>query len=641
MSYRSFKRVLGETNLERKCRLLFGCCLLLLITGSFWWSGRRLERSFHDQMQRAGHDFVDSIMLKIHTLVWHEKQSQNEQDPDVLMSEALLHEMIRDLQTQKYTWDLISLQPGSDRGTIPDMWSKDPVLPQNEGEKRLLLQLQSQYASHITELRLQEGEDLNSAATNPPEQDPHRSPVDSTQDIDPVSYGSWVREKNNYYYYQPVYWKQSCIGCHPRAHPDTDATLNANPELAGLPPFSVVKVTIPDRRLRTNINWTRAVLSATAIVTASVAMAAMYLIVKYVVVKPLRHLRDVSDEVTRGNTELRAEIHTNDEFEELATAFNRMLRSLSDGQNDLKQLNRSLDAKVDELAQANLKLYEMNRLKGDFLANMSHELRTPLNSIIGFSDVLQGIDILNDKQRRYVQNIQHSGRLLLDMINDILDLAKMESGKMELRYSEFQVDAIVKAQCDLMRSLTEEKNISLDVSVSKDLPVMYQDQSKVQQVLTNLLSNAIKFTPEGGRITVSANKTPKEQLELYIADTGVGIAEEDREIVFEKFRQGTPGGTNNLTRAYSGTGLGLSIVKELCKLMGGDVSFESDLGKGSTFSVRLPWRGVDKPQRNSSMKNKLDDLTNPYRMDFGRNRNPTNPDDLATDESATETESRV
>ena len=130
MSYRSFKRVLGETNLERKCRLLFGCCLLLLITGSFWWSGRRLEKSFHDQMQRAGHDFVDSIMLKIHTLVWHEKQSQNEQDPDVLMSEALLHEMIRDLQTQKYTWDLISLQPKSDRGTIPDMWSKDPVLPQ-------------------------------------------------------------------------------------------------------------------------------------------------------------------------------------------------------------------------------------------------------------------------------------------------------------------------------------------------------------------------------------------------------------------------------------------------------------------------------------------------------------------------------
>ena len=231
---------------------------------------------------------------------------------------------------------------------------KTPCFHKNEGEKRLLLELQSQYASHIAELRLQEGEDLNNAATNPPEQDPYQSPVDSTQDIDPVSYGSWVRKKNNYYYYQPVYWKQSCIGCHPRAHPDTDATLKANPELAGLPPFSVVKVTIPDRRLRTNINWTRATLSATAIVTASVAMAAMYLIVKYVVVKPLRHLRDVSNEVTRGNTELRAEIHTNDEFEELATAFNRMLRSLSDGQNDLKQLNRSLDAKSRRTSSSQL-----------------------------------------------------------------------------------------------------------------------------------------------------------------------------------------------------------------------------------------------------------------------------------------------
>ena len=406
----------------------------------------------------------------------------------------------------------------------------------------------------------------------------------------------------------------------------------------------MVKVIIPDRRLQANINLTRAILIATAIITVIVAMAAMYLIVKYVVVKPLKHLRDVSDEVTRGNTELRAEIHTNDEFEELATAFNRMLRSLSDGQNDLKQLNRNLDAKVDELAQANLKLYEMNRLKGDFLANMSHELRTPLNSIIGFSDVLQGIDILNDKQRRYVQNIQQSGRLLLDMINDILDLAKMESGKMELRLSEFQVNAIVKAQCDLVRSLTEEKNIDLELVIADDLPIMYQDQSKVQQILTNLLSNAIKFTPEGGRITVSANRSSQGDLELCIADTGVGIAEEDREIVFEKFRQGPTIGTDSLTRAYSGTGLGLSIVKELCKLMDGDVSFESDLGKGSIFTVRLPWRGVDKPQRESSLKTKLDEITKPYRADFGRNRSPSSAE-LNSEESPslpfTDAESRA
>ena len=170
-----------------------------------------------------------------------------------------------------------------------------------------------------------------------------------------------------------------------------------------------------------------------AILTVFMAMITLYLIVRYVIVKPLKHLRDVSDDMSRGKMEVRAEIHTNDEFEELAHSFNRMLRHLTDTQAELRRVNKDLDGKVDELAQLNMRLYEMNRLKGDFLANMSHELRTPLNSIIGFSEVLQGIESLNDKQKRYAANIQKSGRVLLEMINDILDLAKMEAGKMEVR----------------------------------------------------------------------------------------------------------------------------------------------------------------------------------------------------------------
>ncbi len=172
---------------------------------------------------------------------------------------------------------------------------------------------------------------------------------------------------------------------------------------------------------------------ATAIITVFLAMVASYVIVRYVIVKPLRHLRDVSDAISRGNTTLRAEIHTGDEFEELAVAFNRMLRHLTAAQEELRQANVSLDGKVDELAQANMRLYELNMLKSDFLATMSHELRTPLNSILGFSEVLGSIDALDEKQKRYVQNIQKSGKTLLEMINDILDLAKIESGKMETR----------------------------------------------------------------------------------------------------------------------------------------------------------------------------------------------------------------
>ena len=367
------------------------------------------------------------------------------------------------------------------------------------------------------------------------------------------------------------------------------------------------------------MNSTHAVLWAIGIATIALSMLAMWLVVRYVVVKPLTHLRDVSEHIAQGELDLRADIHTGDEFQELASSFNKMLRNLTEAQTQLRDTNDTLDERVDELAQLNMRLHEMNRLKGEFLANMSHELRTPLNSIIGFSEVLQGIDSLSEKQRRYAQNIQKSGRNLLEMINDILDLAKMEAGKMDVRLSEFRLDAVINAQCDLVLSAAEEKNIDLAVELENDLPLMYQDQAKVQQILTNLLSNAIKFTPEGGRITVGARGTPRGQIEIWVADTGVGIAEADREIIFEKFRQGAAvlgRDQDNLTREYSGTGLGLSIVKELCKLLGGEIGVESELGKGSVFHVILPWMRSDIAQSAARVSSKLDDMTKPRRADF-------------------------
>ena len=209
--------------------------------------------------------------------------------------------------------------------------------------------------------------------------------------------------------------------------------------------MAIVKVVMPDGITRQAINWNRAILLATAIITVFLAMLAAYLIVRYVIVKPLEHLRDVSDEVRRGNVDARADIHTADEFEELGVAFNRMLRGLVESQEELRKVNGDLDGKVDELARANMHLYEMNRLKGDFLATMSHELRTPLNSILGFSDVLGSNQLLDEKQVRYVENIRKSGRMLLEMINDILDLAKMEAGKMDVRATSFELGSIVSS----------------------------------------------------------------------------------------------------------------------------------------------------------------------------------------------------
>ena len=207
------------------------------------------------------------------------------------------------------------------------------------------------------------------------------------------------------------------------------------------------------------------------------------------------------------------------------------------------------------------------------------------------------------------------------MINDILDLAKIESGKMETRLTDFRIAQVVTAQCDMARPLTERKNIDLESRVEPDLPPMHQDQARIQQVLNNLLSNAIKFTPEGGRITVSARRDASDFLTLEISDTGVGIAEEDQQTIFEKFRQGKtamPDG-DTMTREHSGSGLGLSIVKELCRLLGGEVSLQSELGKGSAFTVRLPWILQDQPRLDSALVEGFEEFTK-QRFEMGHER---------------------
>ena len=181
------------------------------------------------------------------------------------------------------------------------------------------------------------------------------------------------------------------------------------------------------------------------------------------------------------------------------------------------------------------------------------------------------------------------------MINDILDLAKIEAGKMEVRPTVFAVESVVSAQCDMVRPLAERKRIDLLHDVGPGLEAVEQDQAKVQQILANLLSNAVKFTPEGGRVDVIARldeaEEPARSFTIDVVDTGVGIAEEERQTIFEKFRQGHVfQGDDAMTREFSGTGLGLSIVRELCRLLGGDVSVESQLGRGSRFTIRLPMR---------------------------------------------------
>lgn len=621
MSYRSIKRVIGETSLERKCRFLFVACLTVLLTVTFWWVEHIAERLVEGTAIRKSRDLVDAALLRYHWEQWDASDpNADPQHADALR--AMTRELTRDLQTQKYDWDILALEE-TPSTRLPDSEEEREILVRLKELLRLQMQSQFRQAERsAAEAEADAGIEAVGVAPRPSE-------ATSSPEIQPVYDFQRVPSDELIHYYQPVYWKESCARCH-LGFEGVDAFSRADMPLdQDKLPFRVVKVIIPDRETQQAITWNRALLAAIGILTVFLAMVILYVIIRYVVVKPLKHLRDVAEEISRGNTELRAEIATNDEFEELASAFNRMLRHLTDAQSELRQVNADLDAKVDQLAQLNMQLYEMNRLKSDFLANMSHELRTPLNSIIGFSDILAGIDSLSDKQKRYAHNIRKSGRLLLDLINDILDLAKIEAGKMDLRPSEFRIGAAVNAQCDMVRALSEEKNIDLICDVEPDLPVMYQDQSKIQQVLINLLSNAIKFTPEGGRITVGARRSPEDWLVLSVTDTGVGIPEEDREIIFEKFRQSAQTvGDRNLTREYSGTGLGLSIVKELCKLLGGEISFASELGRGSTFTVRVPWVVMHPSFRTSAIDAQLEEILESQRL-ASQLANPSPPAPLA------------
>jgi two-component system sensor histidine kinase BarA len=385
-----------------------------------------------------------------------------------------------------------------------------------------------------------------------------------------------------FHYYGVIRAESSCVQCHNKS---PAAAGVANPPLKEGDLMAVVKVTLSTKAIETRVNMNRALLLSFALLTAILIMTGSYLIIRYVVVKPVKHLKAVSDAIVAGQLNVRSEIHTGDEFEDLSDAFNRMVRHLMDAQEEQKKLNTDLDTRLDDLARANMALYESDKTKGDFLSTVSHELRTPLHGIIGFSDVLlSSASPLSEKQARWVANIKTSGQQLLTLINDILDLAKIEAGKMELRPEEFSVPEFCDSLLPPFRLPAEKKNIELRVHYDANLPIIRQDAGKVRQILTNLLSNAIKFTPEGGRVNLHA-VADGDSVVFTVSDTGVGIPPDEQERVFEKFRQA---GRSTLTREHEGTGLGLSIVREICGLLGGDVTLKSELGRGSTFTVRFP-----------------------------------------------------
>ncbi|MSR28978.1 MAG: HAMP domain-containing protein [Phycisphaerales bacterium] len=334
--------------------------------------------------------------------------------------------------------------------------------------------------------------------------------------------------------------------------------------------------------------WSIILGGAVAAVLATVVFA---LILTKLVFSPVRRLTDVAKRVEGGNIALRTALLTGDEFEELSRAFDGMLDEVSKVQVSLRAMNESLDLKVVELSEANVGLFESNRLKSEFLANVSHELRTPLNSIIGFAELLDEVarnDAAADpKRRRYISNILTSARTLLDMINELLDMAKIEAGRMSLAIVPASVVDVLEGLETIMRPQAMARGLTLAVTVTPELPSVETDPGKLQQILYNFLSNAIKFSPESGTIRIEARPGDLDSrgaVRISVSDEGPGVAYDLQETIFEKFRQVDA----SHTKAHGGTGLGLAICRELAEMLGASVGIVSEPGRGSTFFVEVP-----------------------------------------------------
>ena len=329
--------------------------------------------------------------------------------------------------------------------------------------------------------------------------------------------------------------------------------------------------------LRTKLDLNTVLLAALAAFSLLLSALVGWLYVGRGIATRLTRLADSMDAIAAGN--FAAPIPASRGGDEIATMA-QALHYFRDRTAAQRELERSAMQTADAA----------NKAKTEFLANMSHELRTPLNSIIGFSEVLRErmFGELNAKQAEYIQDIHSSGQHLLSLINDILDLSKIEAGRMELSLAQFDMGSLLDDALMLVQERAQRQGLRLERDVGDDIGEWVADPRKVKQVVINLLTNAVKFTPTGGRISLRARMVDAG-VEIAVADTGVGIAPQEQALVFEEFRQAS----GDYLRKTEGTGLGLALSKRFVELHGGTISVQSALGQGSTFTFTLPTRELE------------------------------------------------
>ncbi|MBK8024666.1 MAG: HAMP domain-containing histidine kinase [Chloroflexi bacterium] len=330
-----------------------------------------------------------------------------------------------------------------------------------------------------------------------------------------------------------------------------------------------------DARLREAIQQGRLVA-----LMAVVAGAGIALLVSRAFTRPIQEIAGVARRITGGDLTTRVNLESRNEIGQLAQAFNGMLDAIQKRETELTE-------QAEALRIATAKAKEAARVKGEFLANVSHELRTPLNAIIGFSDMLlAGMSgPLNDKQQHKLTRLKDNGARLLNLINDLLDLTRIEAGRVEMIEKPYAPQGLVQRMSAQMESLAAASGLKFEAVVDPLMPPMVVgDEKRVEQVIVNLISNAIKFTKEGSVSICLAAHPADDTWTLSVIDTGIGIPPHALNIIFEEFRQLD----GSYSRAYKGSGLGLAITRNLVRTMGGKITVKSEVGSGSTFTVTLP-----------------------------------------------------
>jgi signal transduction histidine kinase len=579
-------------SLAAKCQLLFGLAVLVIIAGALAVPWQRMEQLAGQPNVKAARLAADILFREVHT-------------------NASTKPATTKPTTEPATITAPATTPSTNPTTQPD-WNEITLTPEATYPRPRIFTIPSPTADFPATSEAAEDPIATQALKN------FRNRAQETEYGKVVNITDKSGERTRVYRYAAaVRMDQTCIRCHtdyaewlqPRTA-STNSTMTAVPTTtptapeatATWPVVAIVRVDVPYLTDENQLLLNRIVIVVSGMLGGTLAIVVFYLITSRLILQPVRVLKNTAEKVAQGDLKIRSAISTGDEFQHLSETFNTMLATLQASQDQLEATNRSLDTRVGELAQSNVDLFEANRMKSEFLTNVTHELRTPLNAIIGFADLMA--DTAKDsKQQRYSENIRISAKQLLDLINDLLDLAKIEAGKLVLREDRVNVADVCEAMANFMKPLAQKKNIDLQLNLATDLPLITTDPGRFQQILYNFLSNAIKFTPNEGKVTIIAKTEPVEpatppsdtlvpqslsasvpSIRISVTDTGPGISPEDQKLIFEKFKQLD----GSVTRQHSGTGLGLAISRELAAMLGARIEVTSTPNKGATFSLIIP-----------------------------------------------------